>query len=160
MAKNGSYGVINTKGKDIIPLKNEGIGAWGELTAVKRKGKWGFINRANQLVIPATYDFAESFVGNIALVQEMSLYGVVDKTGNKIVETGYNNIELVKGSNFLIINNGALYGVMSPKGEVVVPLIYRNIRIFEENLLILTDKNGISYYDCSKKQLLKPMEDE
>ncbi len=159
VAKNGNYGVINTKGKEIIPLKNEGIGKWAELTAVKRKGKWGFINRANQLVIPATFDFAESFTGNIALVQEVSLYGVIDKTGNKIIETGYNNIELAM-NNYLIVNNGALYGVVSSKGEVVVPMIYRSIRIFDENLLILTDKNGISYFDCSKKQLLKPDSDE
>lgn len=159
VAKNGSYGVINTKGKDIIPLKNEGIGNWTELTAIKRKGKWGFINRANQLVIPATFDFAESFVGNIALVQEMSLYGAIDKAGQKIVETGYNNIELVM-NNFLIVNNGALFGVVSSKGEVVVPMIYRSIRIFDENLLILTDKDGISYFNCSKKQLLKLSNDE
>lgn len=159
VAKNNNYGVINTKGKEIIPLKNEGIGNWAELTAVKRKGKWGFINRANQLVIPATFDHAESFVDNVALVQEMSLYGVIDKTGQKIIETGYNNIELAM-NNYLIVNNGALYGVVSSKGEVVVPMIYRSIRIFDKNLLILTDKNGISYFDCSKKQLLKPNEDE
>lgn len=159
VAKNGNYGVINTKGKEIIPMKNEGIGNWAELMAVKRKGKWGFINRANQLVIPATYDHAESFSGTIALVQEMSLYGVIDKTGNKIIETGYNNIELAMNS-YLIVNNGALYGVVSSKGEVVVPMTYRSIRIFDENLLILTDKNGISYFDCFKKQLLKPAGDE
>lgn len=159
VAKNNSYGVINTKGKEIIPFKNEGIGEWAELTAVKRKGKWGFINRANQLVIPATYDYAESFNGSVALVQEMSLYGAIDKSGTKIIETGYNNIEIaMKG--YMIVNNGALYGVVSPKGEVVVPMIYRSIRIFDQNLLILTDKDGISYFDCSKKQLLKPVEDE
>lgn len=159
VAKNNSYGVINTKGKEIIPFKNEGIGEWTELTAVKRKGKWGFINRANQLVIPATYDYAESFNGTVALVQEMSLYGAIDKSGVKIIETGYNNIEIAM-NGYMIVNNGALYGIVSSKGEVVVPMIYRSIRIFDQNLLILTDKDGISYFDCSKKQLLKPVEDE
>lgn len=159
VAKNNSYGVINTKGKEIIPFKNEGIGEWTDLTAVKRKGKWGFINRANQLVIPANYDYAESFNGTVALVQEVSLYGAIDRSGAKIIETGYNNIEIaMKG--YMIVNNGALYGIVSSKGEVVVPMIYRSIRIFDQNLLILTDKDGISYFDCSKKQLLKPVEDE
>ena len=159
VAKNNNFGVINTKGKEILPLKNEGIGTWSELTAVKRKGKWGFINRANQLVIPTTFDFAESFVNNIALVQELSLYGAIDRSGNKIIETGYNNIEIAM-KNYMIVNNGALYGVVSSNGEVVVPMVYRSIRIFDKNLLILTNQNGISYFDCTKKQLLKSQDDE
>lgn len=159
VAKNGEFGVINTSGKEIIPLKNEGIGEFTQLTAVKRKGKWGFINRANLLIIPPTYSFAESFKSSIAIIQESSLMGVIDKTGNKVIETGYNNIELTK-SGYLIINNGALYGVASVKGEIVVPMIYRTIRVFDENLLILTDKDGISYFNCEKKKLLKHIENE
>jgi len=154
VAKNKNYGIINTLGKEIIPLKNEDIGKWTDLIAVKRKGKWGFVNQANRIIIATQFDFAESFVENTALIQEMSLSGVINRSGNKIIETAYSNIERTI-NNYFIVNNGALYGVANEYGEVVLPMRYRNVRIFDEKLLILTDQNGVTYFNCFTQKTIK-----
>jgi len=155
VAKNKNYGIINAQGKEVIPLKNEDIGKWSDRIAVKRKGRWGFINRANRLVIAPQFDFAESFVGNTSIIQEFSLQGVINLSGEKIVETAFSNIERTI-NDFFIINNGALYGIASQLGELVVPMVYRTIRVFDEKTLILTDKDGITYFDCWTQRTLKP----
>lgn len=154
VSKNDLFGIINTKGKEIIPFKYDELGSWGELISAKKKGKWGYINRANVMVINPIYDFAETFVGNVALVQELSLFGAISKNGDKIIETAYNNIEIVK-NGYLIVNNGALYGIVNSKGATIVPMIYQSIRVFDENTLILTNTEGISYFDCGTGEILK-----
>jgi len=154
VAKNRNYGIINTLGKEIVPLKNEDIGKWTDLIAVQRKGKWGFINQANRIIIAPQFDFAESFVGHTAIIQEMSLYGVINRASNKIIETAYSNIEHTL-NNYFIINNGALYGVANNLGEIIVPMRYRSIRVFDGKLLVLIDQNGISYFDCFTEKILK-----
>lgn len=154
VSKDDQYGIINTKGKDIIPFKYDNIGSWGELIAAQKKGKWGYINRANQFVIQPAFDFAETFEGSVGLVQEVSLYGAVNKSGQKIIETAYNNIDIVH-NGFMIVNNGALFGLVSSKGETVLPMIYQTIRVFDDNYLILSNTEGISYFDCKTGERLK-----
>jgi hypothetical protein len=153
VSKDEMFGIINSKGKEIVPFKYNNLGKWSDLIAADKNGKWGYINRANVMVIPPTFDFAESFVGVVGLVEQTSLSGAINKKGDKIVETGYNNVEFVNKA-FLIVNNGALYGLTSSSGENLLPMIYRSIRVFDDNYLILENNEGLSYFDCTTKFLL------
>ncbi len=154
VSKRGQYGMINTKGKEVIPFKNEDIGDWSELIAVKRKNKWGYINRANVLVIPATYEYASSFVGNLGQIQEFSLNGVVNKQGQKVIETGYNNAE-VFANDYIIVNNGALYGLFNSRGASIAPMIYSNIVKYNDTILMLVATSSIRYFDTESGDLIE-----
>lgn len=64
VAKNGKYGVIDTKGKTVVPLKYEELNDFSEGMASFRKGeKWGFIDKTGKEVIPAIYDLNGNFGG-------------------------------------------------------------------------------------------------
>lgn len=154
VSKDDFYGIINSKGKEIIPFKYDNLGDWSELIAANKKGKWGYINRANAMIVNPIYDWAESFKNGVGLVEQTSLSGAINAKGEKIVETAYNNVELVNKS-FLIVNNGALFGLTSVKGETLLPMIYQSMRVYDENYLILENTEGISYFDCKAKSRLQ-----
>ena len=52
------------------------------LAAVKKDGKWGFINVKGETVIPFIYDGAFSFINGLAQVYEIGRFGLVDRKGN------------------------------------------------------------------------------
>ncbi len=153
VSKNGQVGIINSKGKEVVPFKNENIGDWSDLIAVKRKNRWGYINRANVVVIPITYDFAESFKGDLAIVQEYSLSGVIDKSGKKVLETGYNMVEILN-NQFIIANNGALFGLFDRTGKEILPMVYTSITNYNEDLLMLQNSESIKFFLTKENKLI------
>lgn len=65
-------GLYDVKGKLILPLEYEEDDDWGDapfnkdgfmlgLLAVKKNGKWGYVNKSGEVVIPFKYDKAFSF---------------------------------------------------------------------------------------------------
>ncbi|RKJ34996.1 hypothetical protein D7X25_33215, partial [bacterium 1XD42-8] len=72
---------------------------WGfsnGLAAVKRNGKWGFINTSGEVVIEYVWDDVYSFNEETAVVKKRKLdknqYGLIDKKGNLIMEVKYDEI--------------------------------------------------------------------
>lgn len=64
------YGIIDTKGKKIIPLKYEHIYRFkGGETAIEKKGKFGLLNKNGKRILPIMYESISSFSSE-------GLYGV------------------------------------------------------------------------------------
>jgi hypothetical protein len=84
-------GFINKKGDLIIPLMYEYVTSFSEgLAAVKKDGKWGFIDGNNKVVIPFIYEVTypnlyEGFVNGRASLKKDGKSIKIDKTG-KCVE--------------------------------------------------------------------------
>lgn len=85
--KNGMYGGIDKKGKEVIGVKYEKMGSFSEgLAYAQKDGKFGFLNKSGEVVIPFIYDFAGSFSDGLALVEKENHYGFIDKSGNSTFE--------------------------------------------------------------------------
>ena len=55
--KNGLYGVIDFKEKEIIPVKYESISVFNNgLAKVKQDGKYGFINQHGKVIVPINFE--------------------------------------------------------------------------------------------------------
>ena len=68
--KSGLMGVINSKGKIIVPLIYQEIGSFYENFAmVKSDGKYGFVNNGGQLAIPCQFVSANHFSDGMAAVE-------------------------------------------------------------------------------------------
>jgi hypothetical protein len=81
------YAFIDNTGKKVTPLYESGQYFHEDLAAVKRGGKWGYIDKACREVIPMKYDWAFGFSEGLALVariEKNEKYGFIDKNGAEI----------------------------------------------------------------------------
>ena len=71
-------------------LQLEPVYEWVEhfsegLAAVKKDGKWGFIDTHGREVIPAAYSRVEAFREGLAVVQKEQLWGYMDTSGSLVI---------------------------------------------------------------------------
>ena len=123
-----------------------------QIGANKHTGKWGFVNRLGELVIPAEYGWVSDFSGGFAMVgtddpnhnirRLHDKYGVINTRGEIVVPIEYSEIKwfdtgFVDGYGSFGFFNGLLavcvygasmndqkWGFVNTNGEVVVPLEY------------------------------------
>lgn len=83
-----SYIMIDSKGTQIgdsyedAKLFNTG----GVFAAVKKNGKWGFVDNNGEMIIEPIYDDARSFTSELAAVKKNGVWGFIDMEGNTAVD--------------------------------------------------------------------------
>jgi hypothetical protein len=64
---NNKWGIINTKGRILVPIVYDSIGLLNNLTIknhmvkVKKDGKWGYISEKGKIQIPIAYEYIENY---------------------------------------------------------------------------------------------------
>lgn len=116
------------------------------LAAVLRDGKIGFINTQNQLVIPFQLDYAKKcrmsdfgYVfhnGYCAMPNQDGDMGLIDKSGNWVVEPVYDEIWAPRKYGYRIVIDDGKYGVLDSKCNVVYPAEYEYIDIVSDGLVL------------------------
>jgi hypothetical protein len=76
---------------------------------VKRNNKFGFYNDAGELVIPFKYDYAESFLGGLALVQNMGDWFLIDQNEETLytlymIKSSYGSAQYTTVSEYIYYN--------------------------------------------------------
>lgn len=59
---------------------------FGDLGAVKLSGKWGFVDKNGETVIPPQFEDAKSFSCGFAAVKQYGLWGYIDRSGKIIID--------------------------------------------------------------------------
>lgn len=81
-----------------------------DLSAVKKDGKWGYINKDNQVVIPYIYDYACSFNEGLAIVAEITehqFYTSTYKLGFVDLEGNYTPFKISDEYNLEVYSNSS-----------------------------------------------------
>lgn len=148
--KNGKGGMINLKGKTIIPFEYDGIHSASEgLIPTKKNNKYGFINEKNELIIDYRFDHVFSpFKNGVAIVANgypmNYIKALIDKNGNELTPFKYESIQETAYPNLFQVmvyepskrNPGwrtQRYGLIDIKGNEVVPPIYDSAFVISEN---------------------------
>ena len=144
----GSYGFLTPDNKNISPKKGTYVYQrampFSEgMAGVKIGGKWGFVNKNLDLVIPSKYDDVNSFSEGLARVSEDgNWWGFVNKEGKLVIPAVYEHAQSFKNGLVAVQKNGS-WGMINQKGEVVVPFDYSYIINSDTNNIIKV----ISYED-------------
>ena len=91
--------------------------------AVVLNGKWGFVNRKGEEVIPPKYDDVNDFYHGFARVQLNGKYGFVNTEGVEIVPPMYDDVWNFN-DGFAPVELNRKYGFINTQGEEVVPPMY------------------------------------
>ncbi len=126
---NGRWG-LSVDGKTIIPYIYRDMfrticdEEW--LIVAKPNTKWGYINLANQVVIPFTYDEAYQFSDGVAMVKQNGKWGYINRANKKVIPLKYDDASyFYKGYAYVKLDNK--WGTIDKTGKRVVPFIYDEI---------------------------------
>lgn len=109
------YGLINKQNEVVIPFMYESIGNLSEsLIAVKKDGKWGYVDTTNKSIIPINlaYETVNDFSDGLAAVfsyEENSdnlEYGYIDKTGKLVIPMQFTKVYWDDTEGLIDFNNG------------------------------------------------------
>ncbi len=109
------------------------------LLRVKKKKKYGFVDRKLQVVIPYQYTWAEDFADSIALVKRGDVYEAIDIGGHTRFKSEA-KIERIGNRLFLIESpEGQL--LVNNQGQVLLEQIAQH-EVLEATYVLFTLKNG------------------
>jgi hypothetical protein len=78
------------EGDWVIPAEHEKVLDFSEgVAAVKKGGKWGYINKNGTIAVDFLFDDATSFKNGTALVMRDSKAGMIDRKGDFVIEPIY-----------------------------------------------------------------------
>ena len=103
------------------------------LAVVKTKGKYGYINHAGELVIPAKLEDANDFSEGKAIVFANGKYIIIDPSGKTIAECEKKAKDIQFIGNFsdgmaYVDNKNYRYGFIDENGKEAVPCQYKFMR--------------------------------
>ncbi len=122
------YGMIDTSGKEVIPLKYAHLAErFSEaLMAAELNNKWGFIDAKNQTIIPFTYDYAYNFSEGLAAVRLNNKIGFITTAHKLKIPFMYDEVKKFKEARCAV----KLYnkwGFINEDGAQVVPFKYSDV---------------------------------
>lgn len=150
-AQPNKRGYINVKNGEIVidAEKNDYSRAWvfsEGLAAVEKDGKIGFINAANEVVIPFEFDYSGScrmcdfgYVfhnGYCAMTNADGDLGLIDRSGKWVVEPMYDEIWTPHVYGYRVVVNNGKYGVLDANGAILYPVEYRYISIVSDGFIL------------------------
>ena len=150
-AKSGKRGYINVNtGSITIDADANGYHkAWvfsDGLAAVMKDGKIGFINAANEVVIPFLFDYTDKcrmwdfgyafHNGYCAMPDANGDLGLIDKSGNWVVESAYDEIWAPNKNGYRIVIKDHKYGILDSIGTVVYPAEYVYATILKDGFVL------------------------
>ena len=106
------------------------------ICAVKKDGKWGYINMKGDVVVPFAYEEA-----NANYVKKDGKWGMIDENGAITVPISYAVLKS-GGTLHIASRDGVKYGYIDDLGKVIIPFIYEECFPLVESFDILKTATG------------------
>lgn len=119
------YGLVDNKGKTLLPYDYEWIGNFHEgLATIVLRTKTGYINQDGKVVIPLVYDKAWAFQNGFARVSVNEKMALIDTQGKLLVPLYYDGLwDFDASTNGLArVEREGKYGFIDQKGKEVIGL--------------------------------------
>lgn len=129
-----------------IPLESDDFSVYKELTLgkVKLGGKYGFINRKNQIVIPFEYDDARTFSQGYAKVKINGKFGLINEKGETIVPTEFDDVSQFC-EEFCAVEVDDKWGFINRQNQLVIPAEYDYVRSFHEGYAAVKNNDKFGF---------------
>lgn len=162
--KNNLYGLINEKGKEILPCSYDSISSFlKHFRIIKKDKKYGVLNNYGDVIKPCVYsDFLtkEKFTGD-RLCDYLALklndkWGFVDKEGNDVTQYKYEDIFSYDDSVFIAKYDG-YYGVSDYQNNTIIPYLYDMILYkmsYNYPITLVKQNNRFGLYNSKNKEVL------
>ncbi|WP_102347800.1 WG repeat-containing protein [Bacillus sp. Marseille-P3661] len=157
------FGLLNKQGKMVQTFRYPYVGSKGDGLLAFRKeqgGRFGYINEGGDIVIEPAFESAQPFQHGIAIVGKgetfPSVYGVIKKQGEFIVEPEYNDIKVVSDNRLALGKtkegrppNELWYALATLEGKVLTEFKFNIILDFEKGVASVSDGSRTFFINSS-----------
>lgn len=152
----------------VVPVDSTGYERTFEflngIAKVMKKGKYGFINTKDELVVPLQFDEVKEFAFGRAAVKMNGKWGYIDDYGTIVIEPIYSSAENFRSNYFAEVRIRNKAGVIDNAGNVVLPLEFSFIRNWtNDDHFIASRSKSLGFkelwgvYDLKGKELIPTM---
>lgn len=170
--KNGKWGLLNIKGKEMIPIKYEELKLmsrnryrWKEkeeeeverleknYVLAKKDGKYGLLSSKGKVILPFIYENLElprepfhGFGEYWLVFKEGGQKGFINLKGEIMIPADYNFRDYSKyfsSAGNMVLQKGNLFGMLNMQNEVVLPFIFEEIAHYEDAPFIRVRYKGL-----------------
>ena len=124
--------------------------------AVKKGGKWGYIDGYGKVIIPLEYEEVGNFSEGLAAVRKDGKWGYINLKNEVVIPFEFTNrgVSSFKNGVAKYYTDGGI-GLINLKGEIIAEPKYDSIEYVNGNIAIVSF-NGYNYlYDFVKEKKLK-----
>ena len=144
-----------------VPAEYSGSGpAIGQMVAVYKDGKCGFVDRSNTRVTEFIYDRINGLSDEACVVIKDGLSNIMDKNGHLKLEKGVEDIRHIEGSDLIYIDGHLYDKEINKKTTDVVRLSYEQFSGMHIGMLQIYVDNQLGYVDSLGNMKIAPYYDE
>ncbi|WP_291782837.1 WG repeat-containing protein [Cecembia sp.] len=154
-------GLLGPKGWEVPPVDSiEKIlpGNEGLFPALK-DGKYGFIDKSGNWIIPAQFDGVKKFTEGLAAFQENGQWGVIDRQGQIISRAIFNHVADFK-RGFAVVKIGNKQNILDRNGQLLLEEGYERISLGADNYFISEENEKFGLIAPDGKEIVPPKFEE
>jgi hypothetical protein len=126
--------------------------------AIKRNGRYGFIDTKGRLRIANRYEGVKSFSDGYAAIKILGKWGFINQQDNIAVQPVYEEVWPFK-DGFALVRQKDMFGLIDKKGKQVLPTRYEMIQVLHTGNLLIEVKGVKGLADRTGKILIQPKYD-
>ena len=123
------------------------------LIKVKLDGKYGFINKDGEEIIPCKYEDADNFPDGLVKVKSAEGWGFVNENGEEIIPCKYEDA-CAFSDGLARVQSKEGYGFVNEDGEEIIPCKYEESRDFSEGLARVKSKEGWGFVNEDGEEII------
>ena len=134
------------------------INNWSDdaIFAVKKGGKWGYIDGYGKVIIPLEYEEVGDFSEGLAAVRKDNKWGYINPKNEVVIPIEFTNREVSYFKNGVAkYYTDSGIGLINLKGEIIAEPKYDSIEYVRENVAIVSFDDYFYLYDFVKDKKLK-----
>lgn len=128
------------------------------LRAIRKDGKFGFIDDEGRLRIANRYDAVKPFGEGRAAIRIRDKWGFIDTREKLVVQPVYDQVENFSGG-YAIVRQDGHFGIIDPVGAIVLPLRYDEILRNPYNRFVLRQGGQYGLASSSGALVIHPRYD-
>lgn len=111
-----------------------------EYRAIKKDGKYGFVDSRSRLRIANRYDDVRAFNEGMAPIKLLGRWGYINKEDRIAVQPLYDDVSPFR-NGFAVVKQKNLYGLIDKTGKLILPIRYELIDVLPTKRLLIKQNN-------------------
>lgn len=141
--KGDRYGLINSHGEIVLPIKYESIreyNKWGEFLIARIAGKEALLTKSGDTIFPFKYESIDPCFydqNNRFIVEQNGHFGVIDLSQETIIPIEFDHISnwVEYGPKAHFVIKKRKHGLIGREGDVIVPPLYDEIVVDNTDII-------------------------